>query len=101
VSAIINGQTTRISHHILRYGSIIILFSLLSFVGMMKGMQIIFFAVVNLPKEELAKHPVAATNCYIIFVQNKLGAVVDWTTNLCDVLQVASGTDNVHHCSHR
>ena len=40
---------------------------LLLVIGMMEGMQIALFAVVNLPKEELQNHKVARANCDLTF----------------------------------
>jgi len=47
--------------------SVVIFFVLMCFVGLMEGMQIALFAVVNLPSKELAKHKVAAANCSLAF----------------------------------
>ena len=54
--------------------SVIIFFILMCFVGMMEGMQIALFAVVNLPKEELKKHIVASANCQLVFTGQNLQA---------------------------
>jgi hypothetical protein len=42
------------------------------FVGMMEGMQIAFFAVLNYPEEELAKYGVALKNCRLAFREENL-----------------------------
>ena len=66
LSAIFNGQTTM-------YGnvpptvSVIVFVVLMCFVGLMEGMQIALFAVVNLPEEELRNHKVARENCELTF----------------------------------
>jgi hypothetical protein len=54
--------------------SVIVFFVLMCFVGMMEGMQIALFAVVNMPSEELARHPIAAKNCELTFTGNNLQA---------------------------
>jgi Silicon transporter len=54
--------------------SVIVFFVLMCFVGMMEGMQIALFAVVNMPAEELAKYPIAAKNCELTFTGNNLQA---------------------------
>lgn len=52
--------------------SVVILFILMAFVGMMEGMQIALFAVVNLPEEELQQHAVAHKNCQLAFMGQNL-----------------------------
>ena len=47
--------------------SVVIFILLMCFVGLMDGMQIALFAVVNFPEEELNKHTVAAANCKLTF----------------------------------
>jgi Silicon transporter len=54
--------------------SVVVLFILMAFVGMMEGMQIALFAVVNMPEEELAQHPIAAKNCQLTFSGQNLQA---------------------------
>jgi Silicon transporter len=54
--------------------SVVILFILMAFVGMMEGMQIALFAVVNLPEEELVQHSVAHKNCQLTFSGQNLQA---------------------------
>ena len=54
--------------------SVIILFVLMAFVGMMEGMQIALFAVINLPEEDLAKHNIAHKNCQLVFQGQNLPA---------------------------
>jgi silicon transporter len=54
--------------------SVIVFFVLMCFVGMMEGMQIALFAVVNLPEEELKSHPIAYANCQITFRDQNLQA---------------------------
>ena len=46
----------------------------MAFVGMMEGMQIALFAVVNMPAEELAQYPIAAKNCKLTFTGSNLQA---------------------------
>jgi len=54
------------------YVSVILLFVLMCIVGMMEGMQIALFAVVNLPEEELGQHMIAAKNCQLTFKGHNL-----------------------------
>eukprot|EP00977_Amphora_coffeiformis_P003344 scaffold620_cov169-Amphora_coffeaeformis.AAC.14 len=54
--------------------SVILFFVLMSFVGLMEGMQIALFAVVNLPLEELKSHPTAFANCQLTFRDQNLQA---------------------------
>eukprot|EP00588_Corethron_pennatum_P013425 CAMPEP_0194276666 /NCGR_PEP_ID=MMETSP0169-20130528/9195_1 /TAXON_ID=218684 /ORGANISM="Corethron pennatum, Strain L29A3" /LENGTH=1536 /DNA_ID=CAMNT_0039020433 /DNA_START=169 /DNA_END=4775 /DNA_ORIENTATION=- len=54
--------------------SVVILFALMGFVGITEGMQIAFFAVLNMPEEELAKHPVAQANADLTFRGQNLQA---------------------------
>jgi len=46
----------------------------MAFVGMMEGMQIALFAVVNLPEEERSRHPIAHKNCQLTFTGTNLQA---------------------------
>ncbi len=57
--ALFDGKTTMYSG-VPEPVSVTLLFALMAFVGMMEGMQIALFAVINLPKDELQKHPQAA-----------------------------------------
>jgi len=54
--------------------SVVVLFILMAFVGMMEGMQIALFAVVNLPEEELKQHTIAHKNCQLTFSGQNLQA---------------------------
>ena len=54
--------------------SVAIFFILVCFVGLMEGMQIALFAVVNLPEDELNKAKIAATNCKLTFAGNNFAA---------------------------
>jgi hypothetical protein len=54
--------------------SVTLLFVLMAFVGMMEGMQIALFAVINMPKEELKKHSQAAKVCDLVFSGSHLQA---------------------------
>jgi hypothetical protein len=56
------------------YVSVIILFILMAVVGMMEGMQIALFALVNLPEEELKNYPIAHANCQLTFAGQNLQA---------------------------
>jgi hypothetical protein len=54
------------------YVSVIIFFVLMGVVGMMEGMQIALFAVVNLPEDELKSYPVAYKVCQLTFTGSNL-----------------------------
>jgi Silicon transporter len=54
--------------------SVVSLFILMALVGVMEGMQIALFAVVNMPEEEIAGHPTAAQNCRLISTGQNLQA---------------------------
>eukprot|EP00566_Odontella_aurita_P006477 CAMPEP_0113565134 /NCGR_PEP_ID=MMETSP0015_2-20120614/22012_1 /TAXON_ID=2838 /ORGANISM="Odontella" /LENGTH=588 /DNA_ID=CAMNT_0000467305 /DNA_START=292 /DNA_END=2058 /DNA_ORIENTATION=+ /assembly_acc=CAM_ASM_000160 len=46
---------------------IVIFLALLCVVGIMEGMQIAAFALLNVPQEELSQHPIASANCTLVF----------------------------------
>lgn len=73
LSALFQGKTT-MYEGIPEAVSVILFFILMSFVGMMEGMQIALFAVINLPQEELSHHPMAAKVCELTFEGNNLQA---------------------------
>ena len=52
--------------------SIVIFFVLLCVVGLMEGMQIAAFALINMSDEELQTHKVAYSNCKLMFSGQKL-----------------------------
>lgn len=54
--------------------SVVVFFVLMAFIGLMEGMQIALFAVVNMPQEVLALHPIAAKNCQLTFRGQNLQA---------------------------
>jgi hypothetical protein len=56
------------------YVSVIFFFVLMCFVGMMEGMQIALFAVVNLPEGSLDHAPIAKANCQMTFTGRNLQA---------------------------
>lgn len=55
LAALFQGKTTMWAG-VPGFVSVIILFILMCFVGMMEGMQIALFAVLNMPEEELKHH---------------------------------------------
>jgi hypothetical protein len=73
LSALFNGQTTMYAG-VPEVVSILVLFILLGFIGMMEGMQIALFAVVNLPAKEIEKHPMAFKSCELTFRGSNLQA---------------------------
>jgi hypothetical protein len=54
--------------------SVIVFFLLMCIAGLMEGMQIALFAVVNMPKKELAKHKIVNSICDLTFSGNNLQA---------------------------
>lgn len=56
------------------WASVIIFLVFLCIVGIMEGMQIAAFALLNIPNEELNKHGVAAANCMLMFEGSNLQA---------------------------
>jgi len=54
--------------------SIVILFILMGVVGILEGMQIALFTVVNMSDEDLRDHPVAHANCQLTFSGQNLQA---------------------------
>ena len=73
LAALFEGKTT-MWDSVPAGASIVIFFLLMCFVGMMEGMQIALFAVVNLPEEELSHHKIAHTNCTLTFTGQNLQA---------------------------
>jgi silicon transporter len=51
--------------------SAILFFALMCIIGMLEGMQIAFFAVTKLPKEEQGQHPVAMKTCELLFTKGE------------------------------
>jgi len=64
--ALFMGKTT-MWEGVPSYISIVVFFLLMSFVGMMEGMQIATFAVVNMPEHVIRESPVAKANCDLVF----------------------------------
>ena len=54
--------------------SVVVFFILLCVVGLMEGIQIALFAVVNMPEEELKNHPMAHKTCQLCFRDQNLQA---------------------------
>jgi hypothetical protein len=52
--------------------SIVIFFLLMCIAGLMEGMQIAAFALINMPEEEIQTHRVAASNCKLMFTDQNL-----------------------------
>jgi hypothetical protein len=73
LKALFAGKTTMWSG-IPPYVSVIVFFILMCLVGMLEGMQIALFAVVNLPEEELVHHTIAHKNCQMTFSGQNLQA---------------------------
>lgn len=68
------AEKTKMWEGIPPYVSVIILFILMAFVGMMEGMQIALFAVLNMPVEELKNHSLAHKSCELTFTGQNLQA---------------------------
>jgi hypothetical protein len=73
LAALFQGKTTMWAS-VPPGASVAIFFILMCFVGMMEGMQIALFAVVNMPEEELQHHKVAYANCQLTFSGKNLQA---------------------------
>ena len=74
LTALFQGQTTMWGEgSISPVVSVVIFVLLMSIVGLMEGMQIAFFAVVNMPEEELHE-TTAGHNCEIVFTGQNLQA---------------------------
>lgn len=54
------------------WASVIVFLVFLCIVGIMEGMQIAAFALLNFPEEELKKHGVASANCMLMFEGSNL-----------------------------
>ena len=72
LEALFKGQTTMWGG-VPGSASVIIFFLLMAIVGMMEGMQIALFSVVNMPEEELRQHTTAHRNSQLVFSGNNLG----------------------------
>jgi len=66
LSALFNGQTT-MWPGVPPGVAVVLFFLLMSVVGMLEGMQIAFFAVSKLRKEERGEHPMALRTCEVLF----------------------------------
>lgn len=66
LSALFNGQTT-MWEGVPPAVAVIIFFVLMSVIGVLEGMQIAFFAVAKLPRDEQANHPIAMKTCDLLF----------------------------------
>ena len=75
LSAMAQGKTTAWKS-IPTGASIAIFFALMGFVGLMERMQISLFATMNLPEEDLAKHPAATKTCKLAFSGINLQALL-------------------------
>jgi hypothetical protein len=73
ITALFDGQTG-MWDGVPPYVSVIILFILMAIIGMMEGMQIALFAVVNLPEEEIKHYAIAHKNCELTFRGHNLQA---------------------------
>jgi len=73
LSALFQGKTSMWAG-VPGWVSVIILFALMFFVGMMEGMQIALFAVLNMDKEELKSHAMAYKSCELTFQGDNLSA---------------------------
>ena len=73
LSALYHGETTMWAG-VSDWASVLLLIGLLIFVGILEGLQIALFAVVNLPADEMAKHKQATKCCDLTFSGNHLQA---------------------------
>jgi hypothetical protein len=73
LSALFQGKTTMYAG-VPGWASVVILFVLMGVVGLLEGVQIALFAVVNLPEDELTHHTLAAKTCELVFRDRNLPA---------------------------
>jgi hypothetical protein len=73
LTALFQGSTTMYSG-VPEWASVLILFILMAFVGLLEGMQIALFAVVNLPEDDLKNYTLAAKTCALVFRDSNLQA---------------------------
>jgi MFS family permease len=73
LTALFDGKTTMYGD-VPPYVSVILFFLLMIIVGLMEGMQIALFAVINLPKEEIDQHHLARKVCDLCFTGQNLQA---------------------------
>eukprot|EP00538_Stauroneis_constricta_P000838 CAMPEP_0119546730 /NCGR_PEP_ID=MMETSP1352-20130426/1018_1 /TAXON_ID=265584 /ORGANISM="Stauroneis constricta, Strain CCMP1120" /LENGTH=550 /DNA_ID=CAMNT_0007591455 /DNA_START=119 /DNA_END=1771 /DNA_ORIENTATION=+ len=66
LTALFEGQTT-MWDGVPNGVAVILFFIFMSIVGMLEGMQIAFFAVAKLPKDERGDHPMARKTCELLF----------------------------------
>ena len=66
IEALFDGKTT-MWDSVPNGVAVVLFFVLMSFVGLLEGMQIAFFAVSKLPKEERGDHPMARKTCEVLF----------------------------------
>ena len=66
IEALFDGKTT-MWESVPNGVAVVLFFVLMSFVGLLEGMQIAFFAVSKLPKEERGDHPMARKTCEVLF----------------------------------
>jgi len=64
--ALFKGQTT-MWKGVPGWLAVVLFFLLMSVVGLLEGMQIAFFAVAKIPKEERGSHPFAKKTCELLF----------------------------------
>lgn len=75
LSALFHGQTA-MWEGVPEFASVIIFFVLMCFVGLMEGMQIALFAVVNLPAQAMEQYPIAQKNCQLVFQGSRFQALL-------------------------
>ena len=73
LTALFKGQTT-MYEGVPDFAAVVILLVLMCFIGMLEGMQISLFAVVNLTDEEIGKHRFAYRSCKLVFSGSNLQA---------------------------
>jgi silicon transporter len=66
LKALFDGNTTMWAR-VPPAASVVLFFLLMSIVGMLEGMQIAFYAVAKLSKDEQDKHPIAMKTCDLLF----------------------------------
>jgi len=73
LAALFDGKTTSWDG-LPGVASVVIFITLMCIAGLMEGMQIALFAVVNLPENKLAQYKMAKATCRLVFSDNNLQA---------------------------
>jgi Silicon transporter len=75
ISALFQGET-KMWNGVPNIVSVILFLILMCVVGILEGMQIALFEVINLPKDDVKKYPVVYANCKLAFRDQNLKALL-------------------------